>query len=158
MAKEAAKSNGSCGNPFQHYPLKSMRNNIIKQASKSQWDSTWRKELKSSHLHRITNRLQAQPSSTIYNTAAGRRRRVNLARLRTGHCSLNQYLHRFGIEESPLCSCGNGAEETVEHDKERAKLMKEVGIGGMWIEKLLGNPKFIPFTLDFVEETGRFVF
>src|SRR5271155_1547288 len=36
-------------------------------------------------------------------------RRINLARLRTGHCSLNQYLHRFGIEESPLCSCGNGA-------------------------------------------------
>jgi len=166
MAKEAAKSNGSCGNPFQHSPLKSMRNNVIKQASKSQWDSTWRRELKSSHLHRITNRVQAQPSSAIYNIAAGRRQRVNLARLRTGHCSLNQYLHRFGIEESPLCSCGNGAEETVEHflihcplfDKERSKLMKKVGIGGMWVEKLLGYPKFIPFTLDFVEETGRFVF
>jgi hypothetical protein len=78
----------------------------------------------------------------------------------------NQYLRRFNIEETPLCSCGNGAEETAEHflihcplyDKERAKLMKKVGIGGMWVEKLLGYPKFIPFTLHFVEETGRFVF
>jgi hypothetical protein len=36
--------------------------------------------------------------------------------------------------------------------------MKKVGIGGMRVEKLLGYEKFIPFTLDFVEETGRFVF
>jgi hypothetical protein len=44
------------------------------------------------------------------------------------------------------------------YDKERAKLMKEVSIGGMWVEKLLGHPTFIPFTLVFVEDTGRFAF
>src|ERR1700724_322844 len=37
-----------------------------------------------------------------------------LTRLRTGHCSLNRYLHRFNIVEQPQCTCGNGA-ETVSH-------------------------------------------
>jgi len=44
------------------------------------------------------------------------------------------------------------------YDKERSKLIKNVGVGGMWIEKLLGNLKFIKFTLDYVKETGRIVF
>jgi hypothetical protein len=143
-----------------------MRNNLIKQASKNEWDSTLKHELKSSHLNRIITKVQSYPSYAIYNNINSRRQHVQLARLRTGHCSLNQYLHRFGIEESPLCPCGNGAKETVEHyllhctlyDKERVKLMKEVGIGGMWVEKLLGHPKIIPFTLVFVEDTGRFAF
>jgi hypothetical protein len=89
------------------------------------------------------------------------RRRVHLARLRTGHCSLNQYLHRINIEESSVCSSGNGAEERTPctfYDKERAKLMSKVGIGGMWVERILGHTNFIPVTLDFVEETGRFAF
>jgi hypothetical protein len=42
------------------------------------------------------------------------------------------------------------------YDKERAKLIKNVGAGGMWIERLLGHPKIIKFTLDYVKETGRF--
>jgi ribonuclease HI len=135
MAKETAKSKGTTGDPFPLNTLKSMRNNLIKQASKNEWDSTLKHELKSSHLNRIINKVQSYPSSAIYNNINSRRQRVQLARRRTGHCSLNQYLHRFGIEESPLCPCaGNGAEETVEHYllhcilyyKERAKLMKEV--------------------------------
>jgi hypothetical protein len=56
--------------------------------------------------------------------------------------------------------------ESVEHyllhcpnyDQERAKLIKKVGIEGMWIEKLLGYPKFVNHKLDFVKETKRFVF
>jgi hypothetical protein len=36
--------------------------------------------------------------------------------------------------------------------------MKQVDLGGMWVEKRLGYPKFIPFTLDFVEETSGFMF
>ena len=44
LEKEAAKSRGTRGNPFQHLPLKSMRNSVIKQAStESQWDSTGKK-------------------------------------------------------------------------------------------------------------------
>jgi len=79
---------------------------------KREWDSTWKKELKSSHLYRITNKLQAKPSSALYNNVISRRPSVHLARLRTGHCFLN---HRFSVEDSPLCPSGNGAGETVEH-------------------------------------------
>jgi len=117
------------------------------------------------HLRCITTKMEAQNSYKIYN-GIKRSEVSQLSRLRTGHCSLNQYLHRFHHEESPECPCSSGAIETVEHflihcpkyDKERSKLIKNVGVGGMWIEKLLGNPKFIEFTLDYVKETGRMVF
>jgi hypothetical protein len=39
---------------------------------------------------------------------------ATLARLRTGHCRLNQYLHRFNIIDSPKCACGH-SKETVQH-------------------------------------------
>jgi len=72
----------------------------------------------------------------------------------------------FNIENSPLCECGSGAIETVDHylllcgwyDKERATLIEEVGVGGMWIERLLGNPKLIGYALEFLESTKRMKF
>jgi len=103
---------------------------------------------------------------TLYTTVNTRHQVAQLARLRTGHCSLNQYLHRFGIVDSPLCACNSGAIENVEHflihcpkyDRQRATLMKEVGIGGMWVEKLLGYSKFVTHTLEYVKSTKRFDF
>src|SRR5271170_855827 len=103
MAKEAAKLKGTTGDPFPFNTLRSMRNNVIKQASKNEWDSILKWELRSSHLARIINKVQSYPSSAIYNTINSRWQRVQLARLRTGNCSFNQCLHRFSIEESPLC-------------------------------------------------------
>src|SRR5271154_6870552 len=103
----------------------------------------------------------------LYNSITTRPKMATLARLRTGHCSLNQYLYRMGIEESPRCSqCTNGGIEDVEHflirctkfDQQRAELIKKVGIGGMEAEKLLGDPDFTKHTLEFVENTGRFSF
>src|SRR5579871_6899838 len=38
-----------------------------------------------------------------------------IAALRTGHCDLRQYLHRFHLEDSPFCECDGESEETVEH-------------------------------------------
>src|SRR5271169_4727993 len=105
-------------------------------------------------------KTEAQNSHNIYNGITKRFEIALLSRLRTGHCSLNQYLYRFHHEESPECSCSSGAIETAEHflihclkyDKERSKLIKNVGIGRMWIEKLLGYPKFIKLTLDYMKE------
>ena len=88
--------------------------------------------------------------------------------MRTGHCSLNDYLHRFHIDhtDSPLCACGGGRRETVNHflldctryDQQRAQLASKVGIGGMWVEKLLGYPKLITHTLEYIENTKRMLF
>ena len=147
--------------------MKSARNQIIKQATKREWKIGWENgKSTAKHLRHITTKSEAQNSYKIYNSITKRSEIALLSRLRTGHCSLNQYLHRFHHEDSPECSCGSGAIETVEHflihcpkyDKERSKLIKNVGVGGMWIEKLLGYSKFIKFTLEYVKETGRFVF
>ena len=101
----------------------------------------------------------------LYGAIPTRQEAAWIIRLRTGHCSLNQYLHRFNIEDDPKCSCRD-AIETVAHyllrcgnyDKEREKLRKEVGIGSMRVEKLLGYPKLIKHTLEYIKNTGRFTF
>jgi len=46
-----------------------------------------------------------------------------------------------------MCECDSEVIETVDHylincpkyDRQRHKLIKNVGIGGMWVEKLLGD-------------------
>ena len=67
---------------------------------------------------------------------------------------------------SPRCDCGNGAEETVRHyllhclqyDRQRAKLRRKVGVGGMQVEKLLGYGEMVKHTMEYVIETRRFDF
>ena len=92
-----------------------------------------------------------------------RKQVVLLSRLRTGHCHLNQYLHRFNIIETPECECG-GEKETVEHyllncelyDEERDVLRRRVGAQGMRPSILLGDSQTIQDTMDYIEKTGRF--
>src|SRR5579859_5521905 len=82
-----------------------------------------------------------------------------IARLRTGHCSLIQYLERFNIINDGKCECGQ-AMETVKHylltcakyERERDKLRRRVGAQGMRVEKLLGNARRIGDTIQFIED------
>ena len=95
----------------------------------------------------------------MYNSLT-RKQGATLIQLRTEHCRLNQYLHRFKIVDNPNCECGHGI-ETVEHfllhcrthEKERKELRKKIGWRKMRIPDLLGNP--LKDTLEFVEKTGR---
>jgi hypothetical protein len=89
-----------------------------------------------------------------------------IARLRTGHVSLNGYLNRFNIVDDATCpGCGD-AKETVHHflmvcpkyEKARDQMRKKVGVGGMKLEKLLGDHRRIKDTLEFIEGTERFEF
>ena len=101
----------------------------------------------------------------FYNRVQTRQQLARLVQLRTGHCSLNQYLHRFHIIDDPTCTFGCTI-ETVSHylihcenyERERDKLRRKVGARGMRIETLLGDPKHIKPLLEFVEETKRFTF
>ena len=85
-----------------------------------------------------------------------------ISQLRTGHCGLNYYLHRFGKKNPPYCECGNG-KETVEHyllecrryNEQRKTLRKEVRTGRLTIEKLLGQPQTIKHTMEYIKATGR---
>jgi len=51
-------------------------------------------------LRPIINYPDAIPSIKLYKVFSSRRAAAQLARLRTGHCSLNQFLHGFGFVES----------------------------------------------------------
>ena len=85
--------------------------------------------------------------------------------MRTGHCKLNNYLSKRKIVEDPACECGHGIENVKhflllcpKHEEQRNELRKEVGSRNMRLENLLGDPKIIRNTLNFVEKTKRFNF
>jgi len=119
------------------------------------------------HFFRLqSERCSLQPSAHIYNQLGNKRRHIAwIARFRTGHCSLNQYLERFNILDDAKCECGHGT-ETVKHfllicskyEKERDKLRREVGAEGMREEKLLGDVRRVKHTIQFIEDAGRFDF
>jgi hypothetical protein len=168
-AKQAARSKGEdMATPRStHKPLKSARSVLIKRIAAHDWDTSWKSEAcNAKQLHRITSKPNVTQGVKLYKTVSAWHQTAQLARLRTGHCSPNQYLHRFGIEESTMCECGNGAIESVQHyllhcpryEMQRAKLARKVGIGGLWMEKLLGYPEMIQSTLEYVRETRRFRF
>jgi len=98
----------------------------------------------------------------LYNRLA-RPQAATLARLRSGHCGLNGYLHGHNIVENPGCQCGH-PKETVKHyllqcqtfKEARRKLVGAVGSRNMRVAKLLGDRRLINDTLEFVKETGRF--
>jgi hypothetical protein len=88
-----------------------------------------------------------------------------LARLRTGHIDVNQYLHRCNITLEPQCLCGQAIEtgahfllQCNNYKEEQQELRKAVGVDGMKVEKLLGDLKKIRAVLDYVEKTEQFGF
>jgi hypothetical protein len=149
--------------PHNYRPLKSARARYIKEEAKKQWQRASSENIKTATaLRRITKRKNAKTGPKLYNEIESRSGAAKIAQLRTGHCGLNRYLHRFGIKNSPYCQCGYG-KETVEHyllecrnyREQRKKLRRETGTGKMRVEILLGDPKTIKHTLEYIKETGR---
>jgi hypothetical protein len=69
------------------------------------WREQWSNGCKTARkLRKISRRPNIQPSPQIYNQLGNKRRHIAwIARLRTGHCSLNQYLERFNIIDDAKC-------------------------------------------------------
>ena len=65
------------------------------------------------HLRRIMRDAKVTSGPKLY-YGRSRSTTAKLTQLRTGHCGLNSYLHRFNITESAECECGEG-KETHEH-------------------------------------------
>jgi hypothetical protein len=138
---------------------------VIQDIVKKEWSKLWGEGKDANQLRAICKRPHVESGPKLYNQISGRKQLAVLVRLRTQHCGLNQYLHRFNIRDDPQCPCGEGI-ETVEHflllcniyEIDRESLRKEVGAGGMKVEKLLGHPKKIKHTLGFVRDTERFLF
>lgn len=150
--------------------LKSARANEIHQAIEWEKQKQWMNgKGMANHLRNIMKRnitKQMKQSLGIYKKLSKRKHIAWIARLRTGHCSLNNYLERFNIINDAICiGCGD-AKETVhhfllvcqKHERLRDEMRKKVGVGGMKMEKLLGDPRRIKDTVEFIESTERFDF
>jgi ribonuclease HI len=162
-AKRSAKD-PSLSKPFNHKTLKSSRIRSIKELAKTQWHKVWTENTKTAtSLRRIMKAKDTESGTKLYNEIPDRSSAARIAQLRTGHCGLNHYLHRFGLRNSPYCECGNG-KETVEHyltecrkyKAQRKELRKELKPGMMRTDKLLGCPKIIKHTIKYIKETKRF--
>ena len=153
------------GEPLSQHKLKSVQvakiNEDIKMAAKKAWNSrkmNARQQCKMTRLQRFKTGVQLYGGLPWKQLA-------NLIRLRTGHCRLNSYLYQYNIIEDPACDCGRDI-ENVKHflllcgkyEGLRNKLKKKVGGRNMRVETLLGDPKLVQHTLEFVESTGRFNF
>ena len=151
------------GRPFNHGSLKSCRAQYIKALAKINWEKEWTENTKTARqLRRILVTDEDKRGTKLYYNMANRRISSKLAQLRTGHCPLNGYLHRFGKKNSPICECGYG-KETVEHyllecrkyREQRKVLRKNVGMGRMKSRILLGNTKILKHTVEYIATTRR---
>ena len=167
MADEAAK-HAADPNYWQPSPssaiMKAAQNAEVLAKVNQEWINAWQTEKKTAkELRRICKKPTAESGPKLYQKLETRRDITNLIRLRTEHCGLKNYLYKIGKEESPLCSCGNNAKETVKHlllkceiyEEQRDKLRRELGTGTLRMEILLGNSKAIKHMLEFVKSTGR---
>jgi len=169
-AKKAAKDpqinglNTSTTWKYTHRPLKSAQKMKIKALASATWKQQWMKETKTAnHLRHLATHPKFQTGTKYYRSAPTRKTATTLAQLRTGHCGLKQYLHRFKKAPSPYCQC-QYQKETVEHylmecrtyKNERDVLRKAVGNGKMRMKTLLGDARYIEHVMKYVERTKRF--
>src|SRR5947207_13673878 len=100
--------------------------------------------------------------SILYNEIKDRNSTTKIAQLRTNHCELNHYLHRFDIKNTSYCQY-EYEKEIIEHylleyrkfREQRKKLRKEIETVKMRIARLLRNTKLIKHTMKFINATGK---
>ena len=164
-ADQAAKAAATTLNPAPPaIRMKSAQSRSIQAMAKAQSEAEWKAGRENARqLRNMSQRPGATAVPKLYGALKQRKHVVWVARLRTGHCHLNEYLHRFKIIETPECECG-AERETVKHfllncelyDRERDVLRRRVGAQGMRVETLLGDSQTIKETVKYIEETGRF--
>jgi len=133
----------------------------IKEIAHEQWTNL-NVNAPPSRLKRILQWNGSQHGPVLYNKLS-RTTAAKVIQLRTGHCGLNSYLHRFGLADSPLCNCGAG-HETVEHfllecplyREQRTELRNKAGSVNMRVDALLGTSEVIlKCTEGFINDTER---
>jgi ribonuclease HI len=167
-AKKAAQSIGALSTEFAHRAIKSAKNTVIHRNANSTWETEWKNgKERGQHLRAIMQHPNTTSGPKLYANIdnISRQQLAWLARLRTGHVGLNQYLFRFNITPCPRCACGKSI-ETVAHfllrceiDEEQRRTLREaVGEDRMKVEILLGDIKKVKALLKYVETTERFEF
>ena len=165
-ADQAAKAAAASRTAPPNTKMKSAQYRSIQSMTKTKWATEWKTGRENA---RQLQNMSKHPGTTtrlkLYRALQQQKHVVWVAQLRTGHCHLNQYLHRFNIIETPECECG-AEKETVDHyllncklyNEERDELRRKVGIEGMRLSVLLGDNKIIKKTVEYIEKTGQFKF
>src|SRR5437762_465599 len=101
--------------------------------TKTKWEIEWKTGKTNARRLRSMSQYPGTTTGLKLYGKLKRKQVVMISRLRTGHCHLNQYLHRFNIIETPECECGT-EKETIEHyllncelnDEERHEMRRRV--------------------------------
>ena len=164
QADQAAKTAATPNSTIPINRMRSAQKRSIQAMTKIKWETEWRTGKETAkRLRKLSQHPDTATGPKLYGVLQQRKHVIWLTRLRTGHCHLNEYLHRFKIIETSECECGGG-KETVDHfllnceiyDEERDRLRRKVGAQGMRISTLLGNTEIIQETMEYIERTGRF--
>jgi hypothetical protein len=164
QADQAAKAAASPSTTSPNKIMRSAQNRSIQSMARIKWETEWKTGRE--NARRLRNMSQYPGTTTgpeLYGALQQRKHVVCISRLRTGHCHLNEYLHRFNIIETAECECG-AEKETTDHfllncelyDEERDELRRKVGVQGMRTSLLLGDKKIIKNTMEYIQKTGRF--
>ena len=135
QADQAAKVTAMSNTNPPTIKMKSAQNRSIQSMTNTQWETEWKTGKENAKRLRAMSQYPGTATGPKRYGELQRKHVVWIARLRTGHCHLNEYLHRFTIIETPECECG-AEKETVDHyllncklyDEERDKLRRKVGV------------------------------
>jgi ribonuclease HI len=139
QADQAAKTAATPNSTPPTIRMKSVMKRSIKAMTKTKWETEWKTgKANAKRLRKMSQQPGTTTGPKLYGVLQQRKHVVWIARLRTGHSRLNEYLHRFKVIETSECECG-AEKETVEHfllncelyDEERDRLRRKVGAQGM---------------------------
>jgi len=157
-AKEAAR-NDQLEMKFLSWKWKEQRQRIILDSN-----SRWMEEAKKSTVKSLKD-IPSLDGWELYKKMSFEEAK-QIARLRTNHVPLNQYLARCKIEQSAECICGH-AEESREHfllecpmwTDQRKRLQKKLmdkNIKRLSVNRMLSSPRQVKYVCQYVKETKRF--
>ena len=86
--------------------MKSAQNRSIKAMMKTKWETEWKTGQENARYLRKMSKHPGTVTGLKLYGGLQRKQVVWISRLRTGHCHLNEYLHRFNIIETSECECG----------------------------------------------------
>ena len=108
-----AKSASSLNSDIYNKLLKEDYYKLIHAAKIRMWNLDWHRSVnvlkKGKFLFDVKSEIKYWPWTNLEKRIV----ETSIARLRTGHAGVNQYLFRFHQSESPLCPCGEL--ETIIH-------------------------------------------
>lgn len=104
LAKEAAKQTTSATVSVGLHP------SIISTALNTCLNERWKEEWSGSSTGKTTKEFFPSPQDA----SILKNKFHHLTQITTGHCMLNEYLHRIGQRTTALCDCGNDT-ETIQH-------------------------------------------